>query len=68
MKNFSNRYIFVYAAVLVAAVAVVLSVVAMLLKPRQEANAEKEKMQSLLSAIGVQATLDETPELYSCAT
>lgn len=64
MKNFSNRYIFVYAAVLVAAVAVVLSVVAMLLKPRQEANAEKEKMQSLLSAIGVQATLDETPELY----
>lgn len=64
MKNFSNKYIFIYATILVVVVAVVLSVAAMLLKPRQQANAEKEKMQSLLSAIGVRATLDETPELY----
>ena len=64
MKKNSNKYIFIYATILVVVVAVALSVVAVLLKPRQQANADKEKMQSLLAAIGVQSTLDETPELY----
>lgn len=64
MKKFSNRYIFIYSAVLVAIVAVILSVVAMGLKERQNANIRNEKMQVLLAAINVNCTRDEAAELY----
>lgn len=64
MKNFSNKYIFIYSAVLVALVAVLLSVVAMGLKSRQENNIRNEKMQVLLAAINVEATADQAAELY----
>lgn len=53
MKNFSNKYIFIYSIILVAVVAVLLSVVAMGLKDRQQTNVANEKMQNLLAAIGV---------------
>ena len=64
MKRFSNRYIFIYSAVLVAIVAVILSVVAMGLRDRQQANIRNEKMQQLLAAINVECTREEAPELY----
>lgn len=64
MKSFSNRYIFIYSAVLVAVVAVILSLVAMGLHDRQQANVRNEKMQSLLAAINVECTRDEAPALY----
>lgn len=64
MKNFSNKYIFIYSAVLVAIVAVILSVVAMGLHDKQQANVRNEKMQSLLAAINVECTRDEAPALY----
>lgn len=64
MKNFSNRYIFIYSAVLVAVVAVILSVVAMGLRDKQQANVRNEKMQSLLAAINVECSRDEAPDLY----
>lgn len=53
MKNFSNKYIFIYSIILVAVVAVLLSVVAMSLKSRQQMNKDNEKMQNLLAAIGL---------------
>lgn len=53
MKNFSNKYIFIYSIILVAVVAVLLSVVAMGLKDRQQTNIANEKMQNLLAAIGL---------------
>lgn len=53
MKNFSNKYIFIYSIALVAVVAVLLSVVAMGLKDRQQTNIANEKMQNLLAAIGL---------------
>ncbi len=64
MKNFSNKYIFIYSAVLVAVVAVLLSVVAMGLKDKQQANVRNEKMQSLLAAINVDCERDQAPALY----
>lgn len=64
MKNFSNKYIFIYSAVLVALVAVLLSVVAMGLKSRQENNIRNEKMQVLLAAINVESTADQAADLY----
>ncbi|MBQ0015797.1 MAG: NADH:ubiquinone reductase (Na(+)-transporting) subunit C [Bacteroidales bacterium] len=64
MKNFSNKYIFIYSAVLVAVVAVLLSVVAMSLKGRQDANVRNEKMQILLAAINVEADANQAAEMY----
>ena len=40
MKKFSNKYIFLYAAILVAVAAVTLTVVSVSLKPRQLRNQE----------------------------
>lgn len=64
MKNFSNKYIFIYAAALVAVVAVILSVVAMGLKNRQQENVRNEKMQTLLAAINVATDRDGAEALY----
>lgn len=64
MKNFSNKYIFIYAAELVAVVAVILSVVAMGLKDRQQENVRNEKMQTLLAAINVATDRDGAEALY----
>lgn len=62
---FSNKYIFVYSTVLVVVAAVVLSVAAVGLKPFQQKNEEIEKMQQLLSSVGVNATPDNAEELYN---
>lgn len=64
-SKFTNRYIIIYAAVLVAVVAVILSVASEALRSRKEANARNEKMQNMLSAIGVQSDLDNANTLYS---
>ena len=64
MKNFSNKYIFLYSIALVAVVAVILSVVAMGLKDRQQENIRNEKMQVLLAAINVEAQAAEAADLY----
>lgn len=52
MRNFSNTYIFVFSAVMVTIVAVLLSFVAMQLKPRQEMNVQIEKKQDVLRSVG----------------
>lgn len=65
MKNFSNKYIFIYSIILVAVVAVLLSVVAMGLKDKQESNVRNEKMQTLLAAINVETDRDGAPALYA---
>ena len=63
--KFTNRYIIIYAAVLVAVVAVVLAVTSEALRSCKEANVRNEKMQSMLSAIGVKCELNEANELYN---
>ena len=52
MKNFSNRYIFLYITVLVTVIAVLLTAVSLGLKPRREANQQVEKAQQILRAAG----------------
>ena len=47
MKKFSNRYIFIYSAVLVAVSALILTLVSTSLKPRQERNQAAEKKQMI---------------------
>lgn len=64
MKNFSNKYIFIYATVLVVIVAAVLSTTAVVLKPYQTKNIETEKIQNLLAAVNIEASFDEAENLY----
>ncbi|MFZ0281284.1 MAG: NADH:ubiquinone reductase (Na(+)-transporting) subunit C [Bacteroidales bacterium] len=64
MKQFSNRYIFIFSAVMVIAVATLLSLAATLLQPAQEKNLEIEKKKSMLESINIPATRDNTEELY----
>jgi Na+-transporting NADH:ubiquinone oxidoreductase subunit C len=52
MKNFSNTYIFVFSLIMVTIVAVLLSFVAMQLKPIQQMNIEIERKQDILRSVG----------------
>lgn len=65
MKQFSNRYIFIFSTIMVVAVATLLSLAATLLQPAQEKNLEIEKKKNMLESIGVKATRENTVELYS---
>ena len=65
MKNFSNKYMLIYALALAAVVAVVLTIVATSLKPRQDRNRDAETKQMILKTIGINASRDDAPELYA---
>ena len=65
MKQFSNRYIFIFSTVMVVTVATLLSLAATLLQPAQERNLEIEKKKNMLESIGVEATRENTEELYT---
>lgn len=64
MKQFSNRYMLLYALGLAAVVAIVLTIVATSLKPRQDKNRDAETKQMILKTIGIEATRDNAPEIY----
>lgn len=64
MKEFSNRYIFMFSAGLVIIVAILLSLAATMLQPRQEKNLEIEKKKSMLESIGIPSTPETTEALY----
>ncbi|NMC37877.1 MAG: NADH:ubiquinone reductase (Na(+)-transporting) subunit C [Bacteroidales bacterium] len=64
MKQFSNRYIFIFSSVMVIAVATLLSLAATLLQPAQERNLEIEKKRNMLESINVTATRENATDLY----
>lgn len=64
MKNFSNTYIFTFSAIMVTAVAALLAIVSLALKPKQDKNVELEKMQNILASVQVESTAKNADELY----
>ena len=64
MRHFSNRYIFIFSAVMVMVVATLLSLAATLLQPAQERNLEIEKKKNMLESINVPSTRENTETLY----
>ena len=64
MKQFSNRYIYIFSAIMVIAVATLLSLAATLLQPAQARNLEIEKKRNMLESINVEATPENAEELY----
>ncbi len=64
MKDFSNKYIFIFSVVMVVSVAILLSLTALLLQPRQNKNVEVEKKMNILSSINVASTKESAEGLY----
>jgi Na+-transporting NADH:ubiquinone oxidoreductase subunit C len=62
---FSNRYIFIYASVMVIVVAAVLSSAATYLKPFQERNIRTEKIMDILKSVKIDADKANAETLYN---
>ncbi len=63
-KNYSNRYIFIYASIMVVVVALILSLLATLLQPIQDRNMRLEKMQDILSSINIDVERQESESVF----
>lgn len=64
MNTQGNLYTFVYASVLVVVVAAILSFTAITLQPIQEKNVRIEKIQNILSSVGIENTVDNAEALF----
>ena len=64
MNRESNGYTFLFATVMVVLVASALAFAATALKPDQEANIKKEKMQYILKSFGVAVDRDASEVAY----
>lgn len=65
MNTNSNTYTFVFAIIMVTVVAGILAFLATSLKPLQEENVRNEKMQSILSTIGVEESRENAGNVYN---
>ena len=61
----SNKYIIIYASVMVIIVATLLATAAMQLKPYQDKNVRIEKMQNILTSVGINSTPDDAEQKYN---
>jgi len=64
MKDFSNRYIFIFATVMVGVVAALLSTAAMVLQPKQEKNREIEKKRNILASVRIESDRTNAADLF----
>ncbi|MEQ8323525.1 MAG: NADH:ubiquinone reductase (Na(+)-transporting) subunit C [Vicingaceae bacterium] len=60
----SNKYTFIFSAIMVVVVAFVLALASESLKPFQESNVKREKMQNILAACGIDVERDEAESVY----
>ncbi len=65
MDKNSNKYTFIFSILMVFVVAASLSIAATSLQPMQNENVRQEKMQNILSTIGIECTRAEAEKLYN---
>lgn len=65
MNKNSPGFTFLFATVMVVIVAVVLALAAIILGPYQQKNIRLEKMQNILTTIGVNSTPAEAGKLFT---
>ncbi len=65
MKQFSNTYIFIFSAVMVMIVAILLSFVSQQLRPRQQRNEEVEQMRNILASVNITASAANAEKLFN---
>lgn len=61
----SNKYTFAFAGIMVVIVAAMLAMAAESLRPMQSANVRREKMQNILSSVGIAASAEEAEASYN---
>jgi Na+-transporting NADH:ubiquinone oxidoreductase subunit C len=61
----SNKYTFIFSAVMVVVVATVLALAAESLKPMQKANVANEKRQNILQSVGIKSEASEAEAMYA---
>ena len=64
MNRDSNKHTYIFAILMVVSVAFVLSFTSESLKDLQNSNVKKEKMQNILSSVGINVIRDESEDLY----
>ncbi len=64
MNTNSNKYTLIYSIVMVLVVAILLTVVALSLQPRQQQNIEVEKKRNILASLNIETTPSNAEELY----
>ena len=64
MNRDSNKHTYIFSVLMVLSVAFVLSFTSESLKDLQNANVKKEKMQNILSSVGINVSRDESEDLY----
>ena len=65
MNRESNSYTFLFVGVMIVGIASILAYTSQTLKPLQKENIRKEKMQNILSTVGVNVSPEEAEELYN---
>ena len=65
MDRDSNRHTYLFAGIMVITIAFVLSFTSESLKELKLDNVKKEKMQNIISTVGVNVTRDESEDLYN---
>ena len=65
MNRDSNIYTFLFVGIMVIGIASILAFTSQTLKPMQKENVKNEKMQNILSTVGVNVSRDEAKDLYS---
>ena len=65
MNRDSNIYTFLFVGIMVIGIASILAFTSQTLKPMQKENVKNEKMQNILSTVGINVSRDEAKDLYS---
>ena len=65
MNRDSNIYTFLFVGIMVIGIASILAFTSQTLKPMQKENVKNEKMQNILSTVGINVSRDEAKNLYS---
>ena len=65
MNTDSNRHTYLFAGIMVITIAFVLSFISESLKELKLDNVKKEKMQNIISTVGINVSRDESEDLYN---
>ena len=65
MNRNSNIYTFLFVGIMIVGIASILAYTSQTLKPLQDENVKNEKMQNILSTVGINVSREEAEESYS---
>ena len=64
MSRDSNLYTFLFVGIMIVGIASILAYTSQTLKPMQDENVKNEKMQNILSTVGINVSRDEAENSY----